>query len=183
MLFRSERYCLSSPSASPALRQACAKPGSSSVAVKRSCRARRRACSYKDQENVALAMSSSPQVTTAPSLASGHLVLLSAHRGELSNESNIDPTRDSSSSVAVFLSMEIMMAFRQHLNTDPHHNKCSKIILSASNVECAVLQAYLDTTDRGEKDSKTLLIPSIEGNTSSAKVLTSLLRILVSIIK
>jgi hypothetical protein len=40
--------------------------------------------------------------------------------------------------------------------------------------------AYLDTTDKGEKDSKTLLIPSIDGSTSSAKVLTSLLRILRS---
>ena len=39
---------------------------------------------------------------------------------------------------------------------------------------------YLDTTDKGENDSKTLLIPSIEGNTSSARVLTSLLRILKS---
>lgn len=43
-----------------------------------------------------------------------------------------------------------------------------------------ICKSYLDTTDKGEKDSRTLLIPSIDGSTSSAKVLTSLLRILNS---
>lgn len=47
-----------------------------------------------------------------------------------------------------------------------------------STLNNTIHRTDLGVRDRGEKDSSTLLIPSIEGSTSSAKVLMSLLRIL-----